>query len=57
MAARPMGGDWHRRLLEPMGRATPERPAVLSNPSITGLQELLRFLHLVRHRFQRWMGG
>lgn len=47
----PDGGDWHRRLLERMGHATSERPAALSAPSITGLQELLRFRHLVRHLY------
>ena len=47
----PDGGDWHRRLLERMGHATAERPAVLSTASITGLQELLRFRHLVRHLY------
>ena len=47
----PDGGDWHRRLLERMGHATSERPPVLSAPSITGLQELLRFRHLLRHLY------
>jgi hypothetical protein len=47
----PDGGDWHRRLLERMGHASGERPAVLSASSIRGLQELLRFRHLVRHLY------
>lgn len=47
----PDGGDWHRRLLERMGHATDERPAVLSPASTAALQELLRFRHLVRHLY------
>jgi hypothetical protein len=47
----PDGGDWHRRLLERMGQPTEERPAVLREASITSLQELLRFRHLVRHLY------
>lgn len=34
-----------------MGHASGERPAVLSASSIRGLQELLRFRHLVRHLY------
>ena len=47
----PDGQDWQRRLLERMGQPTEERPAVLREASITSLQELLRFRHLVRHLY------
>ena len=47
----PDGSDWHRRLLDRMGQATCERPAVLSGTSIAELQDLLRFRHLVRHLY------
>jgi hypothetical protein len=47
----PEGSDWHRRLLERMGQATAERPAVLSAATIEALMELLRFRHLVRHLY------
>lgn len=47
----PEGSDWHRRLLERMGQATSERPAVLSAATIEALRELLRFRHLVRHLY------
>jgi hypothetical protein len=47
----PDGAEWHRRLLERMGRSTDLRPAVLSTPCIADLQDLLRFRHLVRHLY------
>ncbi|MEB3183994.1 MAG: hypothetical protein VKN15_06350 [Cyanobacteriota bacterium] len=40
-----------QRLLERMGQPTEERPAVLRETSIAALQELLRFLHLLRHLY------
>ena len=47
----PDGSEWHRRLLERMGQPTDQRPAVLSGAAISGLQELLRFRHPVRHLY------
>jgi hypothetical protein len=47
----PDGGEWHRRLLERMGQPTADRPAVLRADTISDLQELLRFRHLVRHLY------
>ncbi len=47
----PDGSEWHRRLLERMGQPTDQRPAVLGGTVIEGLQELLRFRHLVRHLY------
>ncbi|KEF41207.1 MAG: hypothetical protein ER33_12640 [Cyanobium sp. CACIAM 14] len=49
--ATPEGGDWHRRLLERMGFATAVRPAVLSDATVRGLGEQLRFRHVVRHLY------
>lgn len=47
----PDGAEWHRRLLERMGQATLQRPAVLKAGTIADLQELLRFRHLVRNLY------
>jgi hypothetical protein len=47
----PDGWEWHRRLLERMGQATDQRPAVFSAATIAELQDLLRFRHLVRHLY------
>ncbi len=47
----PDGAEWHRRLLERMAQSTAQRPALLSAGTIAGLQELLRFRHLVRHLY------
>ncbi len=47
----PDGAEWHRRLLDRMGQPCDQRPAVLSGAVISGLQELLRFRHLVRHLY------
>lgn len=47
----PDGSEWHRRLLERMGQATDERPAVFSAATIAELQDLLRFRHLMRHLY------
>lgn len=49
--APPGGFDWHRRLLERMGVAWGDRPAVLSSDSINGLREFLAFLHVVRNLY------
>jgi len=56
----PDGAEWHRRLLDRMGQATEQRPAVLRGTTIPGLQELLRFRHLVQadlERFRHWLVG
>ena len=45
------GEGWHRRLLERMAMATSQRPAVLGECSQKGLQEYLRFRHLVRNLY------
>ena len=42
---------WHRRLLERMATATEQRPAVLKEATQVGLQEYLRFRHLVRNLY------
>mgnify|MGYP003341019704 CR=1 FL=1 len=47
----PDGADWHRRLLERMGLATELRPALLDASTVTGLAELMRFRHVVRHLY------
>ena len=47
----PDGAEWHRRLLERMGQATGQRPAVFTADTIDALHELLRFRHLVRHLY------
>lgn len=47
----PDGAEWHRRLLERMGQATDQRPAVFTADTIESLNELLRFRHLVRHLY------
>jgi len=47
----PDGPEWHRRLLERMGQATDQRPAVFCAATIAELQALLRFRHLVRHLY------
>lgn len=47
----PDGAEWHRRLLERMGQATDQRPAVFTADTIDALHELLRFRHLVRHLY------
>ncbi|MCP9940714.1 hypothetical protein KB557_10735, partial [Synechococcus sp. Cruz CV12-2-Slac-r] len=45
------GEGWHRRLLERMATATEQRPAVLKDATQVGLQEYLRFRHLVRNLY------
>lgn len=46
----PSGRDWHRDLLIQMGRDLPDlRPPVLSTEAINGLDEYLRFRHVVRN--------
>ena len=45
------GEGWHRRLLERMATATEQRPAVLKEATQVGLQEYLRFRHLVRNLY------
>jgi hypothetical protein len=49
----PEGSDWHRRLLERMTVSTDLRPAVLRRSTADALGELLRFRHVVRHRYAR----
>ncbi len=45
------GFDQHRRLLDRMGVAWGDRPAVLSGDSIDGLREFLALRHVVRNRY------
>jgi len=45
------GEGWHRRLLERMATATEQRPAVFKEVTQAGLQEYLRFRHLVRNLY------
>jgi uncharacterized protein YukE len=44
----PSGGDWHRRLLDRMQTQREGRPAVISSPLASRLQEFLGFRHVVR---------
>ena len=46
-----LGEGWHRRLLERMATATEQRPAVFKEVTQVGLQEYLRFRHLVRNLY------
>lgn len=48
----PRGAAWHTELLEQMGTATDQRPAVLSEPTRERLMEYLGF----RHRFRSIYG-
>jgi len=46
----PGGPEWHRDLLRQMSIALlPVRPKVLSTDTVTGLDEYLRFRHVVRN--------
>ncbi|MBC7075236.1 MAG: hypothetical protein H5T98_04045 [Syntrophomonadaceae bacterium] len=46
----PGGPEWHRDLLRQMGIALSQvRPLVLSPNTVTGLDEYLRFRHVVRN--------
>lgn len=46
----PSGKDWHRDLLRQMSAEIPDlRPAVLSDDSVSALDEYLRFRHVVRN--------
>lgn len=46
----PAGETWHRELLEQMCQEIPDvRPAVISSKSMSSLDELRRFRHLVRN--------
>lgn len=46
----PTSSEWHRELLEQMALDLPKvRPPVLSRKSIQGLDEYLRFRHIVRN--------
>ena len=48
----PSGVTWHRELLHQMGQDIEHaRPAVLSQTSIDGLDQLRRFRHVVRHAY------
>ena len=49
----PDATQWHRLLLERMGRAIEGvRPALLSPEAVVALDELRRFRHLFRHLYQ-----
>lgn len=45
----PEGFDWHRRLLERMGTAGEDRPALLAAETVRELREFLAFRHVVRN--------
>lgn len=45
----PSGFDWHRRLLERMGMAWQDRPALLASETVEALREYLAFRHVVRN--------
>ena len=46
----PTAAEWHRELLEQMGLDLPKvRPPVLTRETIQGLDEYLRFRHVVRN--------
>jgi hypothetical protein len=46
----PQGRDWHRELLQQMHLEVPDvRPAVFSKPTVTSLDEYLRFRHVLRN--------
>ena len=46
----PAGETWHRDLLQQMARDVADvRPAVIGRESVSTLDELRRFRHLVRH--------
>jgi hypothetical protein len=45
----PEGFDWHRRLLERMGKEWEGRPALLSADTVDELREYLAFRHVVRN--------
>lgn len=48
----PAGRDWHSTLLARMARELPGvRPAIISVETRAGLEELMRFRHLFRHRY------
>jgi hypothetical protein len=48
----PAGSEWHRELLDRMGRELPDvRPAVLSVASLKLLRRLLGFRHFFRHAY------
>jgi hypothetical protein len=47
--AAPEGFDWHRRLLERMGKEWEGRPALLSAVTVDELREYLAFRHVVRN--------
>lgn len=45
----PEGKDWHRQLLEQMGRSVAQiRPALIPKSLMLDLDELRRFRHVVR---------
>jgi len=44
---KPSGFDWHKRLLQRMTVAQPERPPVISTETAQRLDEYLRFRHIV----------
>lgn len=53
-----LGEGWHRQLLERMATATEQRPAVFKEVTQVGLQEYLRFRHLIQEdlvEFRAWL--
>lgn len=48
----PVGGNWHRSLLETMAMEVPGiRPAIVSTTALSGLRDLLAFRHFFRHAY------
>ena len=47
----PEGGLWHRRLLDSMAQARPNRPAALSEQTRKALRPYADFRHLFRHGY------
>jgi len=55
--AAPRGEFWHTELLESMAKASPKRPAVLTETLGETLQEYMDFRHVFRHAYTvelRW---
>jgi hypothetical protein len=47
----PHGGLWHRRLLDSMAEARPNRPAAISEETRKALRRYADFRHLFRHGY------
>jgi hypothetical protein len=47
----PRGEAWHIQLLDKMAKAGKKRPAVISQPLLSGLRSYLDFRHVFRHAY------